>query len=80
MQLLGIFNQIDPDLATLDKRTFAEGMRNLSNILDANSEILVQVGQSGRQYRLIRLMLYVKGSLKMRSNIFWQHTQKLEEV
>ena len=35
-------------MATLDKRSFAEGMRNLSNILDANSEIYVQVGQSGR--------------------------------
>ncbi len=46
--VIGIFNQIDPDLATLDKRSFAEGMRNLSNILDANSEIYVQVGQSGR--------------------------------
>ena len=44
--VIGIFNQIDPDLAKTDRRTFAEGMKNLSSILDANSEVFVQVGQN----------------------------------
>jgi len=44
--VLGIFRQIDPDLADVDNRTLAEGLRNLSEVLDANSEVLVQIGQS----------------------------------
>jgi hypothetical protein len=47
--VLSIFKQIDPDLANADKRTLAEGLRNLSTILDANSEVLVKVGQSSAE-------------------------------
>jgi len=62
--LIGTATFLDPKLAGADQRTIAEGLRNLSMVLDENSTRLIKIGESQGEVEVDTVNALLDGAKK----------------